>query len=95
MPLVRVVLDAELCYQICGRMRALSDTVPPPPALLPISEAQSIRRQQEVDFARGSIRYEGGTLSTEVEGLNARYVAGEIGSEELTAAILASDTARS
>ncbi len=59
-----------------------------------ISAAERIRRQREVNFARGSIRYEGGILSEEIERLNARYVAGEIDSDELTAAILASDTAR-
>jgi len=48
----------------------------------------------EVNFARGSVRYEGGILSDEIENLNARYVAGEITSDELTAAILASDTVR-
>lgn len=62
-----------------------------PPA---IDEAERARRQREVDFARGSVRYEGGVLSNEIERLNARYVAGEIGSAQLTAAILASDTAR-
>ena len=59
-----------------------------------ISDAERIRREREVNFARGSVRYEGGVLSTEIEHLNARYVAGEIDSDELTAAILASDTAR-
>lgn len=34
-------------------------------------------------------------LSDEIEQLNARYIAGEIDSDELTAAILASDTVRS
>lgn len=41
------------------------------------------------------MRYEGGVLSNEIERLNARYVAGEIDSAKLTAAILASDTVRS
>lgn len=59
-----------------------------------ISEAERARRLSEVNFARGSVRYEGGILSDEIENLNARYVAGEISSEELTAAILASDTVR-
>ncbi len=64
------------------------------PAQAPISEDERVRRQREVDFAQGSIRYEGGILSGEIERLNASYVAGEISSEELTAAILASNTAR-
>jgi len=59
-----------------------------------ISEAERTRRLSEVNFARGSVRYEGGILSDEIERLNARYVAGEITSDELTAAILASDTVR-
>jgi hypothetical protein len=59
-----------------------------------ISEAERARRLSEVNFARGSVRYEGGILSDEIEQLNARYIAGEIGSDELTAAILASDTVR-
>ena len=67
-----------------------SDGAPPPP----IDKAERARRQREVDFARGSVRYEGGILADEIERLNARYVAGEISSDELTAAILASDTAR-
>ena len=69
---------------------ARSDAAPPSAS----NEAERARRQREVDFARGSVRYEGGILSDEIEHLNARYVAGEIGSDELTAAILASDIAR-
>lgn len=58
-------------------------------------ETERARRQREVDFARGSVRYEGGILSDEIERLNARYIAGKIDSDALTAAILVSDTARS
>jgi len=58
----------------------------------PISEAEQARREREVSFAQGSVRYEGGILSEEVERLNARYIDGEIDSDELTAAILASGT---
>ena len=56
----------------------------------PISEAERTRREREVSFARGSVRYEGGILSDEIERLNARYIDGEIDSDELTAAILVS-----
>ena len=56
----------------------------------PISKAERARREREVSFARGSVRYEGGILPDEVERLNARYIDGEIDSGELTAAILAS-----
>ena len=57
-----------------------------------INKAERVRREREVSFARGSVRYEGGILSAEVERLNARYIDGEIDSDELTAAILASGT---
>lgn len=60
----------------------------------PISDAERTRREREVSFARGNVRYEGGVLSSEVERLNARYIDGEIESDELTAAILASGTVR-
>ena len=50
------------------------------------------RRSREVNFARGNVRHEGGILSDEIEQLNARYIAGEIDSDELTGAILASQT---
>lgn len=59
----------------------------------PISEAERARREREVSFARGSVRYEGGILPDGIERLNARYIDGEIDSDELTAAILASTTA--
>lgn len=58
----------------------------------PISEAERARREREVSFAQGSVRYEGGILSDEIERLNARYIDGEIDSDELTAAILAFTT---
>ncbi|WP_010165160.1 antitoxin VbhA family protein [Sphingomonas sp. PAMC 26617] len=58
----------------------------------PISATERARRHREVDFARGNVRHEGGILSDEIEQLNARYIAGEINSEALTSAILASQT---
>jgi len=58
----------------------------------PISEAERARREREVSFARGSVRYEGGILPDDIERLNARYIHGEIDSDELTATILASTT---
>ncbi|MET3762124.1 antitoxin VbhA family protein [Sphingomonas sp. UYEF23] len=57
-----------------------------------ISPTERARRNREVDFARGNIRHEGGILSDEIEQLNARYIAGEIDSDALTGAILASQT---
>lgn len=56
------------------------------------SAIERARRHREVDFARGNVRHEGGILSDEIELLNARYIAGEIDSYELTGAILASQT---
>jgi len=53
--------------------------------------AERARRRSEVDFAQGNVRHEVGILSDETERLNAAYVAGEIDSDELTAAILASN----
>lgn len=41
-----------------------------------------------MDFARGSVAYEGGVLTEETERLSARYVAGEISGDEMTTAIL-------
>ncbi len=60
-----------------------------------ITAAERARRQSEIDFARGSVRYEGGILTDEIECLNARYIAGEFDSDALTAAILRSETVRS
>jgi hypothetical protein len=73
----------------------LNNTAFPSPAKISLNEVERIRRQHEVDFARGSVRYEGGILTDEVERLSACYVAGEIDSDELTAAVLISNTARS
>lgn len=73
----------------------MSTTTTPTPLRSTVDEAERIRRKREVDFAQGSVRHEGGILSDGIGCLNARYVAGEIGSDELTAAILGSDTVRS
>lgn len=55
-----------------------------------ISAIERTHRHREVDFARGDVRHEGRILSDEIEQLNARYIAGEIDSDALTGAILAS-----
>lgn len=52
-----------------------------------ISDAERARRQEAIDFARGSVRLEGFILSPAVEELNRRYIEGEITSEEHSAAI--------
>ena len=60
----------------------------PTPSHPAIDEAERLRRQREVDFARGSVAYEGGILTEVTERISARYVAGEISGDEMTAAIL-------
>ena len=52
-----------------------------------ISDTERNRRQNAVDYARASVRLEGFVLDPDIEALNARYVNGELTSEELTAAI--------
>ena len=55
----------------------------------PISADEAAHRLRSVEFARGSVRYEGFTLSPEVEAINRRYVAGELTSDEHVEAIKA------
>jgi hypothetical protein len=57
------------------------------PATPPIADAERLRRQKAVEYARGSVRLEGFALDADIEALNQRYVNGELTSEELTAAI--------
>ena len=52
-----------------------------------ISEEERARRQKAVNTSRDSVRLEGFELAPDIEALNARYVAGELTSQELTAAI--------
>lgn len=52
---------------------------------LSIEERQ--KRQRAVDYARGSVRLEGFTLSPEVEKINRRFVNGELSPAELVTAI--------
>jgi hypothetical protein len=49
-----------------------------------ISEEERAKRKSEVDFARGSCRFEGLVLRPELEAINERYIAGEINSDEHT-----------
>lgn len=55
----------------------------------PISAEEHTARLQSVNFARGSVRYEGFTLSPEVEAINDRYVSGELDSDQHVEAIKA------
>jgi len=54
-----------------------------------ITPEERARRQEAVDYGRGSVRLEGFVVSPRAEELNRRYIEGEITSEQLTAAILA------
>jgi len=53
-----------------------------------ISAEERAKRQRAVDFARGSVRFEGFILSPEVEELNRRFIEGELTSEEHVAETL-------
>lgn len=63
--------------------RTIKDSTP---ALSPEERAL---REEAVAFARGSVRFEGFTLSAQAEALNRRFVAGEIGIDEHIAGIQA------
>ncbi len=54
-----------------------------------ITAEERARRQEAVDYGRGSVRLEGLTMSEYAEELNRRYVAGEITSAERSTAIRA------
>ncbi len=54
-----------------------------------ISAEESARRQEAVDYARGSVRLEGFIPSDFSDELDRRYISGEISREEKTAALLA------
>ena len=49
-----------------------------------ISEEEKTRRQKTINFARGSVRYEGVILSNEQEALNERYINGELSQAEFS-----------
>jgi len=53
-----------------------------------ISADERAKRQRAVDFARGSVRFEGFILSPEVEELNRRFIEGELTSDEHVAETL-------
>ncbi len=53
-----------------------------------ISAVERARRQEEVTFATGSVRFEGFTMSAETEELDRRYIAGEVDFDEVLATTL-------
>ena len=59
-----------------------------------ISDAERARRLKAVDFARGSVRYEGGIQTDEVEAIATRYANGDLTLDEYIVAVKASDTVR-
>ena len=63
----------------------MNDVSPKPP----ITEEERAIRQAAIDYGRGTVRLEGFILPSAVEEMNARYVAGEIDDDELTAWVLA------
>lgn len=54
-----------------------------------ISPEERARRQEAVDFARGSVRFEGFELNAEAEAINRRFIDGELTVAEHVAAIAA------
>ena len=64
------------------------------PARLAITDEERARRLEAVNFSRGSVRYEGGIQTDEVEAIAARYVAGELTLDEYITAVKESDTVR-
>ena len=54
-----------------------------------LSDEERARRRKAVETARASNQLSGFEPDPEAEALNARYIAGELTSDELTAAILA------
>jgi hypothetical protein len=63
-----------------------------PKVLKPVSTItpeERARRQEAVDYGRGSVRLEGFVMSDYAEELNRRYIEGEITSAERSAAIRA------
>ena len=58
--------------------------VPIMDARVTITEDERTRRREAVNFARGSVRFEGIILSAEAEALAERFINGEISLEEHT-----------
>ncbi len=54
---------------------------------MPIADKERARRKAAIDFARGSVRFEGFVLSPEVEEINRRFIDGEMTGDEHVEAI--------
>jgi hypothetical protein len=67
------------------------NAIPKPHQLRPqITKEEQATRQSDIDFARGSVRFEGFVLTPEVEEINRRFICGELSGDEHMAAIKAS-----
>lgn len=58
-----------------------------------LSDEERLRRQRAVSSARANVELSGGSLSPEIDALNARYIAGDLSDREHIEALL--DHARS
>ena len=54
-----------------------------------LNEEERAARKRAIDFARGSVRYEGFVLPPEAEAINARYIDGELSLDDYIAQSLA------
>lgn len=53
-----------------------------------ISAEERARRKASIDFARGSVCFEGITLTPQIETANMRFIVGELTEDEYTAELL-------
>jgi len=58
-----------------------------------LSDEERLRRQRSISYARANVELSGGSLSPEIDALNARYIAGDLSDREHIEALL--DHARS
>ncbi|MFT4240877.1 MAG: antitoxin VbhA family protein [Acidovorax sp.] len=66
------------------------NAIPKPRQLQPqISAQERARRQASIDNARGSVRFEGFVLPSEVEQINRRFIEGELTGDQHMEAIKA------
>lgn len=54
-----------------------------------ISEQERNKREKIINFARGNVRFDGITLSKEIEEINTKFINGEIEIEEHTTMAIA------
>lgn len=62
----------------------------PPHERPQVDDQERARRKAAIDFARGSVRFEGFVLPPEIEEVNRRFIAGELNDDEFIRAIKAS-----